>query len=282
MSNDIIKINNISYTYPDTDNPALKNISLNIVQGSWTALIGHNGSGKSTLAKIIDGLIIPDNISNSSITIDGTVMSPENVWDIRNNVGVVFQNPDNQFVGATVEDDIAFGLENRNIPRDEIDTTIERVLTEVKMLEFRKKEPQTLSGGQKQRVALAGIFAINPKIIILDEATSMLDPEGRSQTLSIVKDLQKTQGLTVISITHDVDEVMLADQVIVLDDGQVVEKGVPSQIFNNEELVRRTQIGLPFIYRLRNALIQKGMQVPVEINTKEKLVKYLCQLNSKM
>lgn len=280
MSN-IVKLSNVSYTYPDMSVSALNDVSFSIPEGSWTALIGHNGSGKSTLAKIIDGLIMPSD-NKSSVSINGISMNTQTVWDIRDQIGVVFQNPDNQFVGATVEDDIAFGLENRNIPRDKMDKIIENVLAEVKMSKYRKKEPQTLSGGQKQRVAIAGILAINPKIIILDEATSMLDPEGRTQILSIIQNLQKNQGLTVISITHDVDEVMLADQVIVLDNGKVIAQDVPSKIFNNNHLIEKTRIGLPFVYQLQNALKQKGIEVPDDVNTEEKMVDYLCQLNLKM
>lgn len=278
---DIIKLSNVSYTYPDMSVPALKEISFKVSEGSWVALIGHNGSGKSTLAKIIDGLIMPSD-SRSSIDIDGISMNEQTVWDIRNQIGVVFQNPDNQFVGATVEDDIAFGLENRNTPRKKMDKIIENVLDKVKMSKYRKKEPQNLSGGQKQRVAIAGILAINPKIIILDEATSMLDPEGRMQILSIIQNLQKTQGLTVISITHDVDEVMLADQVIVLDNGKIIAQNTPSKIFNDNYLIKKTQIGLPFVYQLRNKLKQRGIDIPNDVNTEEKMVDYLCQLNLKM
>ena len=280
MSN-IVKLSNVSYTYPDMSASALNDVSFTISEGSWTALIGHNGSGKSTLAKIIDGLIMPSD-KKSTVSINGISMDTQTVWDIRDQIGVVFQNPDNQFVGATVEDDIAFGLENRNIPRDKMDKIIENVLVEVKMSKYRKKEPQTLSGGQKQRVAIAGILAIDPKIIILDEATSMLDPEGRTQILSIIQNLQKNQGLTVISITHDVDEVMLADQVIVLDNGKVIAQDVPSKIFNNNHLIEKTRIGLPFVYQLQNALKQKGIEVPDNVNTEEKMVDYLCQLNLKM
>lgn len=279
--NDVVKLSNVSYTYPDMEIPALNNVSFTISKGSWTALIGHNGSGKSTLAKIIDGLIIPSD-NKSSININDTLLNSKTVWSIRNQIGMVFQNPDNQFVGATVEDDVAFGLENRNISRNDIIKTIEKVLAEVKMSNYRKKEPQTLSGGQKQRVAIAGILAIDPKIIILDEATSMLDPEGRKQILSIIKNLQLKQGLTVISITHDVDEVMLADQVIVLDNGQVITQNTPVEIFNNNLLVKKTQIGFPFVYQLRNNLKQRGVTIPDEVNTEEKMVDYLCQLNLKM
>lgn len=278
---DIVKLDNVSYTYPDMNTPALNKVSFKVSQGSWTALIGHNGSGKSTLAKIIDGLIMPSD-SKSSVNINGTLMNTETIWNIRDQIGVVFQNPDNQFVGATVEDDIAFGLENRNILRDEMDKIIKDVLAKVKMSDYRKKEPQTLSGGQKQRVAIAGILAINPKIIILDEATSMLDPEGRKQILAIIQNLQKKQGLTVISITHDVDEVMLADQVIVLDNGKVIAQNIPSQIFNDAHLIEKTRIGLPFVYQLRNKLKERGINIPDKVNTEEKMVDYLCQLNLKM
>lgn len=282
MVKDIIIVNNVSYTYPNSNTMALKEISFKLTQGSWTAIIGHNGSGKSTLAKLLDGLILPDD-NQGRIVVDGyDSNNNDNIWKIRNIMGIVFQNPDNQFVGATVEDDIAFGLENRNIDLDEMKERVNQALHEVGMAEYRKKEPQTLSGGQKQRVAIAGILALNPKIIILDESTSMLDPEGREQILNLIQKLQKEKGLTVISITHDVNEIMLANQVLVLNSGKLLAQATPDKIFNDSDLLQTTKIGRPFLYRLKSALAKRKVKIPVEINTEEKLVDYLWQLNSKM
>lgn len=282
MVKDIITVSDVSYTYPNSNTLALKNISFKLPQGSWTAIIGHNGSGKSTLAKLLDGLILPDNEKGQIIVDDHKINSNENIWKIRNIMGIVFQNPDNQFVGATVEDDIAFGLENRNVDINTMKQRVNQALKEVGMTGYRKKEPQTLSGGQKQRVAIAGILALEPKIIILDESTSMLDPEGREQILTLIQKLQKEKGLTVISITHDVNEIMLADQVLVLDNGKLLAQATADKIFNSSELLATTKIGRPFLYQLKYALIKQKIEVPVEINTEEKLVDYLWQLNSKM
>lgn len=282
MVKDIITVSDVSYTYPNSNALALKNISFRLPQGSWTAVIGHNGSGKSTLAKLLDGLILPDNEKGRIVVDDHEINSNENIWKIRNIMGIVFQNPDNQFVGATVEDDIAFGLENRNVDINTMKHRVNQALTEVGMTEYRKKEPQTLSGGQKQRVAIAGILALEPKIIILDESTSMLDPEGREQILTLIQKLQKEKGLTVISITHDVNEIMLADQVLVLDNGKLLAQATADEIFNSPELLTTTKIGRPFLYQLKYELIKQKIEIPVEINIEEKLVDYLWQLNSKM
>ena len=222
MANDnIIKIKNVSFSYPESDTPAIDNISFNVRRGSWTSIIGHNGSGKSTIIRLINGLLVPDESGDPLIEVDGIKLTDDTVWEVRNRVGIVFQNPDNQFVGATVADDVAFGLENRGIPHSEMVKIVPEAIKAVGMSEYANSEPANLSGGQKQRVAIAGILAIKPKIIVLDEATSMLDPEGRNQILSIVQDMKDKYDLTVISITHDIDEANMADQVLVMNDGKL-------------------------------------------------------------
>lgn len=262
--------------------PAVNDISFSIPRGSWTTLVGHNGSGKSTIARLLDGILLPNDNPNTLINVDGIELTEKTMWDIRDRVGIVFQNPDNQFVGATVEDDVAFGLENRQVPRSKMQTIVHDVLDEVDMLAFQKSEPQYLSGGQKQRVAIAGILAIGPKLIILDESTSMLDPAGKTKILSLIRDLQNKNGLTIFSITHDINEAVQADQMLVLDKGKLLASGSPKEIFENETLIKSAGLDLPLFYKVKNGLIEKGIHIPREINSEEKLVKYLCQLNSKM
>lgn len=278
----IVSFKNVTFTYPDTSTPAINNLSFNIKEGSWTALIGHNGSGKSTVSKLINGLLAPDDSDKSEIMVAGTKLNSETVWDIREDVGIVFQNPDNQFVGATVSDDVAFGLENRAVPRSEMLKIVAQAISDVGMTDYANAEPASLSGGQKQRVAIAGILAIKPKIIILDESTSMLDPEGKQQILDLVWRVKKENNLTVISITHDIDEASLADQVLVLDDGRLIDQGVPSKIFKQVDLIEKIGLDIPFTFRLKELLSDKGIIISDEVDTEEKLVKELCQLNSKM
>lgn len=278
----IVSFKNVTFTYPDTSTPAISNLSFNIKEGSWTALIGHNGSGKSTVSKLINGLLAPDDSDKSEIIVAGTKLNSETVWDIREDVGIVFQNPDNQFVGATVSDDVAFGLENRAVPRSEMLKIVAQAISDVGMTDYANAEPASLSGGQKQRVAIAGILAIKPKIIILDESTSMLDPEGKQQILDLVWRVKKENKLTVISITHDIDEASLADQVLVLDDGRLIDQGVPSKIFKQVDLIEKIGLDIPFTFRLKELLSDKGIIISDEVDTEEKLVKELCQLNSKM
>ncbi len=213
MSDKIINFDHVTFSYPDTESPAVKDLSFSIEKGSWTALIGHNGSGKSTVSKLINGLLAPDDLEKSTITVDGVKLAADTVWDIREKVGIVFQNPDNQFVGATVSDDVAFGLENRAVPREEMVKIVAQAVADVGMADYAGAEPSSLSGGQKQRVAIAGILAVKPKVMILDESTSMLDPEGKQQILDLVRRVKEENDLTVISITHDLDEAALADQV---------------------------------------------------------------------
>lgn len=227
--NEIITLNNISYKYTDEENQyALDNISFSIEKGEWIAIIGPNGSGKSTLAKTINGLVEPE---SGEVKVGEFDLNEQNIWSIREMVGMVFQNPDNQFVGSTVQDDVAFGLENLGIPRDQMVERVHDALEKVNMLEFAEREPARLSGGQKQRVAIAGIVALQPEIMILDEATSMLDPKGREEVLRTVKEVKERENLSVISITHDIDEAAAANRIIVMRAGKLVKEGTPEEIF---------------------------------------------------
>ncbi|GBG04230.1 energy-coupling factor transporter ATPase [Lactobacillus rodentium] len=277
MSKEIISVKNVSFTYRDSKKKVLNNISFTVNKGEWVSIVGHNGSGKSTLTKLLNGLLIADDPKNSAIYIDQLLMSENNVWKIRDKIGIVFQNPDNQFVGATVEDDVAFGLENRNVTRSQMLKIVPEVLKEVDMLPYKKTEPQNLSGGQKQRVAIAGILVVNPEIIILDEATSMLDPEGRNEILSIIRQLQKEKDITVLSITHNIEEINKSDRVLVLNRGNLLKIGTPDEIFAEKTLIEEAGLELPFVYQLKEELKRRGLQIPGSIKTEEELVDYLCQ-----
>lgn len=275
----IITLKNISYQYHTTDTrPALNNISLSIEAGEWVAIIGHNGSGKSTLAKTINGLIAP---TQGEVTVGGLILSEQNIWEIRKLVGMVFQNPDNQFVGSTVQDDVAFGLENQGIPRGEMIKRVEDAIERVKMSEFMEKEPARLSGGQKQRAAIAGVVALRPAIIILDEATSMLDPQGRQEVLSTVKAIKEKANLTVISITHDIDEAANASRVMVIKNGELIQEGTPEEIFASGEKLIEMGLDLPFPEKLKLSLKDRGIDVPAEYLTEEGMVDWLWTLLSK-
>ncbi|WP_278952879.1 energy-coupling factor ABC transporter ATP-binding protein [Lactobacillus apis] len=280
-TDNIIKIKNISFTYPESDSPAIDQLSFEIPRGSWTSIIGHNGSGKSTIVRLINGLLVPNENEDSFIEVDGTKLTDDSVWDIRNKVGVVFQNPDNQFVGATVADDVAFGLENRGVPRSEMVKIVPEAIKAVGMTDYTHTEPANLSGGQKQRVAIAGIIAIRPKVIILDEATSMLDPEGRDRILKTVHQMQDDYNLTVIAITHDIDEASLADNVIVMDDGHLITQGTPKDVFAQAELLKEIGLDIPFYMQVKQALLENEFPIPEQVNSEKELIKYLCQLNSK-
>ena len=275
----IITLKNISYQYHTTDtSPALNDISLSIEAGEWVAIIGHNGSGKSTLAKTINGLIAPN---QGEVTVGGLILSEQNIWEIRKLVGMVFQNPDNQFVGSTVQDDVAFGLENQGIPRDEMIDRVIDAIERVKMSEFMEKEPARLSGGQKQRAAIAGVVALRPAIIILDEATSMLDPQGRQEVLATVKAIKEKANLTVISITHDIDEAANANRIIVIKNGEVIQEGTPEEIFASGEKLIEMGLDLPFPEKLKLSLKERGIDVPAEYLTEEGIEDWLWTLFSK-
>lgn len=269
----IIELKNIDFNYqPEDASPALKDVSFSIQQGEWIAIIGHNGSGKSTLAKTINGLLLPE---SGSISVGGMELNEHNVWDIRKMVGMVFQNPDNQFVGSTVEDDVAFGLENQGIPREEMLVRVKDALEKVRMDSFATREPARLSGGQKQRVAIAGVVALRPDIIILDEATSMLDPEGREEVISTIKKIKEESNLTVISITHDIDEAANANRILVMKQGTLVNEGTPEKIFSAGTELVQMGLDLPFPEKLKIALKQRGVDVPTEYLTEERMVEWL-------
>nr|WP_144924435.1 energy-coupling factor ABC transporter ATP-binding protein [Paenibacillus bovis] len=272
----IIDIKDISFTYEGQDSFALRNVSLTVTKGEWLAVVGHNGSGKSTLARILLGLQFPN---SGTVIVDNKVLTEETIWDIRKVVGMVFQNPDNQFVGSTVQDDVAFGLENNGILHDDMVLRVEDALNRVHMSDFLNQEPHHLSGGQKQRVAIAGIIALSPKVIILDEATSMLDPLGREEVLKTVKDLKDEQGLTVISITHDLEEAAKADRVIVMNKGQFYKEGTPSEIFQLEEELISLGLDIPFPIKMANALRDRGIPVPKNFLTDIELVNELWTLH---
>ncbi|GEL15506.1 energy-coupling factor ABC transporter ATP-binding protein [Pediococcus cellicola] len=272
--NNVIKVTNLTYAYsPDTP-AALKDVSFSIPEGSWVAIVGHNGSGKSTLAHAIDGLL---DFKEGHIWVDGIALTEENLWQVRSRIGMIFQNPDNQFVGSTVEDDVAFGLENLAVPHEEMMMRVTEALEQVQMNDFRKKQPEQLSGGQKQRVALAGVIAMQPKIIILDEATSMLDPIGRREILDVIKRLRERLGITVLSITHEMDETTGADQIIVLNDGQIVETGTPDRIYAKSEVLKKLGLDVPYPQRLKQALMQRQITVPETYFNEEGMVTWLWQ-----
>ncbi|MEG3239411.1 energy-coupling factor ABC transporter ATP-binding protein [Streptococcus suis] len=274
----IIEVKNLKYKYNQEDEQyTLNDVSFHVKQGEWLSIIGHNGSGKSTTVRLIDGLLEAE---SGDIYIDGDALIIDNVWDKRRLIGMVFQNPDNQFVGATVEDDVAFGLENQGIPLEEMRSRVDEALELVGMTDFKTREPARLSGGQKQRVAIAGVVALRPKIIILDEATSMLDPEGRLDLIKIVREIKERHGMTVISITHDLDEVALSDRVIVMKNGQVESISTPNELFMREDLVD-LDLDRPFTTELASSLRQTGLDLPLRYFTEEELEETLWELISK-
>ena len=273
MVQPVISIKNIHFHYHDNDKrEALSDVSIDVYPGEWLAIIGHNGSGKSTLAKMMNGLLEPN---EGSIYIDDQLLTEETVYEARRKVGMVFQNPDNQFVGTTVEDDIAFGLENIGMPREEMIQKINSSLEMVRMTPFKDKEPARLSGGQKQRVAIAGMIALAPKVVILDEATSMLDPQGRFEVISTIQKLHKEKGITVISITHDLEEAASADRVLLMESGKVNRIGTPSDIFEMGTALVEKGLDVPFSEKLKAVLKEKGLNVPTEYLDEEGLVEWL-------
>lgn len=270
----ILEIKNLRYQYDEaSDIYAVDNVSFDVYKGEWLSIIGRNGSGKSTTARLIDGLMAA---TSGDIIIDGATLTTDNVWQLRQKIGMVFQNPDNQFVGSTVEDDVAFGMENQGVSREEMLLRVDAALAQVNMQDFKTKEPARLSGGQKQRVAIAGIIALRPELIILDEATSMLDPKGRLAIIEVVREIKEEYGLTVISITHDLDEASLSDRIIVMKDGQISQIATPDELFLNQNLV---EIGLdvPFSANVAHDLRQKGLAIPEKYYTESELADFLWQ-----
>ena len=271
----IIDVKNLSFRYKESQEYYdVKDITFHVKRGEWLSIVGHNGSGKSTTVRLIDGLLEAE---SGEIVIDGQRLTEENIWNIRRQIGMVFQNPDNQFVGATVEDDVAFGLENQGLSRQEMKKRVEESLDLVGMLDFKKREPARLSGGQKQRVAIAGVVALRPAILILDEATSMLDPEGRRELIETVKGIRKDYDMTVISITHDLEEVAMSDRVLVMKKGEIESTSSPRELFSRTDL---DQIGLddPFANQLKHSLSQNGYDLPENYLTESELEDKLWEL----
>ena len=271
----VVDVKNLSFRYKESQEYYdVKDITFHVKRGEWLSIVGHNGSGKSTTVRLIDGLLEAE---SGEIVIDDQRLTEENVWNIRRQIGMVFQNPDNQFVGATVEDDVAFGLENQGLSRQEMKKRVEEALDLVGMLDFKKREPARLSGGQKQRVAIAGVVALRPAILILDEATSMLDPEGRRELIGTVKGIRKDYDMTVISITHDLEEVAMSDRVLVMKKGEIESTSSPRELFSRNDL---DQIGLddPFANQLKKSLSQNGYDLPENYLTESELEDKLWEL----
>jgi energy-coupling factor transport system ATP-binding protein len=279
MKNSIVSLENVFFQYDEEEQYALNNVNFDIFEGEWLAIVGHNGSGKSTMAKLLNGLQFPQ---QGKITVCGIELNEETVWETRRRLGMVFQNPDNQFVGTTVQDDVAFGLENHGIEREEMVLRVEDSLKKVKMDRFLNQEPHHLSGGQKQRVAIAGVLALRPSIIILDEATSMLDPRGREEVLETVRDLKNEKSLTVISITHDLEEAAKADRIIVMNRGEVFREGTPEEIFSMDEQLIGLGLDIPFPVKMSKAFREKGIELSKHYLSEEELVKELWTSRSNM
>ncbi|MCS5504050.1 energy-coupling factor ABC transporter ATP-binding protein [Lysinibacillus capsici] len=276
---EILSLNNVTFSYtPENPNSrnAVENVSFAVEEGEWIAIVGHNGSGKSTIAKLMNGLLFPQ---QGDVRVLREPLNEENLWESRSLMGMVFQNPDNQFVGATVQDDVAFALENNGIPFEEMVKRVHAALEQVKMSEFLDHEPHHLSGGQKQRVAIAGALALKPKLLILDEATSMLDPQGRAEVLQTVQTLRAETGLTVLSITHDLEEAMLADRVLFMNDGKKFAEGTPAEIFALGDKLVEFGLDLPFALKLSKLLQKEGVPLMGQHMTEEELVNDLWTSN---
>lgn len=270
----VVDVSHLTFSYSEGVE-ALSDVSFSLEEGQYVCLIGHNGSGKSTLAKCLMGLQAE---FQGDIALFGMPLNHQNLYAIRSKVGIVFQNPDNQFVGSTVADDIAFGLENKRVPRVDMQAIIEAFAAETGMSEYLSREPSMLSGGQKQRVAIAGVLAMGPDLIIFDEATSMLDPKGKKEIIDLVHRLRKERpNLTILSITHDVEEASRADEVIVLNKGKIILQGKPEDVFAHRKQLQEVHLSAPFFYELKAALIEKGMEIPEDIKDLDALEEYLCR-----
>ena len=271
-----LEVKNLSFSY-DESTHAVRHVSFSIEKGSYTTIIGHNGSGKSTIAKLLIGLLEKD---EGEILIDDLPLNEENLMEIRSRVGIVFQNPDNQFIGSTVRDDIAFGLENHCVEQSKMDAIITEFAEKVNMSEYLESEPTRLSGGQKQRVAIAGVLAMAPEMIIFDESTSMLDPQGKDEINRVIRQLHEETQLTIISITHDIEEVAKSDHVLVMDQGEIKMEGTPDEILLRDKELIRLHLDIPFSIKLQQQLKKNGLTMKPEI-TIEGLVNQLCQFDLK-
>lgn len=272
-----LSLKNVEFRYKQEYPNAVDDVSFDITHGQYITIIGHNGSGKSTLSKIIIGVL---HKQKGEIRLFDEIVTNKNIKQLRKHLGIVFQNPDNQFIGSTVRDDIAFGLENHLVPPSDMDEIINRVSKAVDMEKYLDHEPLWLSGGQKQRVAIASVLALEPDIIIFDEATSMLDPKGKREVKEIMLELQKQRNKTIISITHDMDEIVNADKVIVMNKGKLVRYGTPEEILKEWEFLQSIHLDIPFVLKVSLGLKNKGINIKETLN-EEELISNICQLNSK-
>ena len=268
-----LRLEDVSYQYEPDARPAVSHVTLEVERGSFVAVLGHNGSGKSTLAKLMNALFLP---TEGRVLVCGMdTLTEEKVWNIRRHAGMVFQNPDNQIVANVVREDVAFGLENLGVPQDEMVRRVEAALSAVRMSEFAETAPHMLSGGQKQRVAIAGVLAMEPELIIMDEATAMLDPSGRAEVLATVRKLNREKGMTVVWITHFMEEAAQADRLIVMNDGSVAMEGTPRQVFSRVEEIKALGLDVPPMAELAQTLRDKGLPLPEGILTVSDMVKEL-------
>ncbi len=277
MEDSFIKVDNVSFTYGSGEDSivAVKDLSLEISKGDFVVLLGHNGSGKSTFAKLLNGILVP---TDGKITVDGVDVADEKtIFELRRKVGMVFQNPDNQMVASIIEDDVAFGPENLGVPREEIVKRVDWALETVGMSEHRDRTPLKLSGGQKQRVAIASVLAMLPDVLILDESTAMLDPEGRTEVVDTVKKLNEEKGVTIILITHYMDEALNADKIFVMSEGRIVSQGTPKEVFADFDSIRAAKLELPAPAAISKALIDGGLDIKVTL-TDEELAEEICKL----
>lgn len=278
MDKFFITVDNLTFIYgkEQNDKPALTEINLSIKKGEFVAILGENGSGKSTFARLLNALIVP---KRGEVSVNGlNTKDSSKLWDIRQTVGMVFQNPDNQLVATIVEDDVAFGPENLGVPPNEIRKRVDMALEAVEMYEYRFKEPHRLSGGQKQRVAIAGIIAMKPMCIVLDEPTAMLDPAGRSEVMETIIKLNKEEGITILLITHFMEEAVLADRVIVMNKGEIKMDGTPKDVFSDVEKIRGYGLDVPQVTELAHVLRGEGINIPPDILTVDEMVDCLCRL----
>lgn len=278
----IVSFDKVSYEYKDnTDNidsgvKVLKDINLDIKKGEFLVVLGHNGSGKSTLAKHINALVLP---TEGTVYVNGyNTVDDKHIWDIRSSAGMVFQNPDNQLVATIVEEDVAFGPENLGLPPDEIRKRVDESLKKVGMYEYRRHAPHLLSGGQKQRVAIAGILAMEPKCIVFDEPTAMLDPKGRKSVMEIIHEINKKHGITVVLITHYMDEAVQGDRVVVIDDGKVIMNGTPKEVFSDVDKMNEVGLDVPQVTQIAYELQKEGIDISTKILNVDEMVDVLCQL----
>ena len=274
-----IELKDVHFAYPgaeESGEEAVKGVTLSIEEGSFVALVGHNGSGKSTLARLLNGLFVPTR--GDAIVYGVNTKDDKRIFDVRSRVGMVFQNPDNQMIATNVADDIAFGPENLGIEREEIIRRVDWALEQVGMSEYRDGTPFTLSGGQKQRLAIAGVLAIKPRVMVLDESTAMLDPKGRDEVMAVTRKLNREEGMTVVHITHYMDEALGADRLIVMNDGLVVADGAPREVFRQYGLLRQIKLGVPFVTNVAVALHTAGLCVDPHIVDEDELVEAICAL----